>query len=95
MKFTPWADEGGSGRIIDGEQRLWQQVLLRAVEDALGPVAACNRPEQGKARSWLTEPGFREDRSLICSLAGIELDALEDWAQNMQTERWTPVGGDD
>ncbi|WCR09585.1 hypothetical protein JHW45_10700 [Paracoccus stylophorae] len=65
----------------DPRQRLWQVVLLTAIEDALigpsGEFEAHNKVRVcAEARSYLTTPS--KDLSEVCALAGIDAQALVD-----------------
>ncbi|MBK0399508.1 hypothetical protein H0I76_09920 [Limibaculum sp. M0105] len=54
-------------------RRLWSQVLLAAIEDALHPATAM-RPSQGQSIAWFRSRDFAE----VCSLAGLDAQAVLD-----------------
>lgn len=60
------------------ERDLWQEVLLRTIEDAiLGPVQVDETAKPriiAQARRYLTTPG--KDLAMVCSFAGIDMGAL-------------------
>ncbi|MCB5411879.1 hypothetical protein [Pseudogemmobacter faecipullorum] len=66
------------------ERELWQEVLLCAINDALNaPTTSAGesrRIQQAhEARAYLTTPS--DDLAEVCSLAGIDMDALLDRMQ--------------
>jgi hypothetical protein len=68
------ADSGHNPR-----QALWQEVLLRTIDEALlGPQMVPNRAKAIQlciqARAYLTRPS--DDLTTVCSLAGIDPDAM-------------------
>lgn len=63
------------------ERELWQEVLLRQIADArldasYWPVPATAHDETAEARRYLTRPS--KDLSHVCSLAGVDMEALVD-----------------
>lgn len=63
-------------------QRLWQEVLYTAIEDALigsndsGTSEQAKRSATYRARSYLTKPNA--DFNQVCSLAGLDPNAVRD-----------------
>jgi hypothetical protein len=55
------------------ELALWQEVLLRAIDDARSPYES---PERREARKWFIEAGY--DLDLVVDLAGFDRDAVHD-----------------
>lgn len=72
-----------SSRIIRNPERdLWQSVLLMAIEDALtGPKDLKGNQElralqRRRACTYVTRPS--KDLSIVCGLAGVDMEALID-----------------
>ncbi len=66
---------------VSPAKELWQEVLLRAVEDALfGPRHVQKRATKiilcKEARDYLTQPS--RDLSMVCNLAGLDMQAVID-----------------
>ena len=66
------------------ERALWQEVLLRAITDARldpssWPLPKSAFEETAEARAYLTTPS--KDLATVCSLAGVEVEALLDRMQ--------------
>lgn len=59
----------------DHARKMWQAVILLAVEDAL-LTGAENVKERHKADSWLR--GMSKNFRLVCSLAGMDPDFIRD-----------------
>lgn len=74
---------GECRHITNPERGLWQAVLLQAVEEALhGPknVSPLHRARMWReARDYITTPS--KDLAMVCSLAGVEMDAVVERAQ--------------
>lgn len=77
---------------IHPERNLWCEVLLRAVDDALhGPQVNDGTSRLrviSEARSYLTTPS--KDLSLVCSLAGVDMEALIDRMKRQLATAPTP-----
>lgn len=71
---------------MEAEQKLWGEVLNRAILDALWPRlnggrsdSGVNRREQAAARAWL---GHR-DAAIVCHLAGVEPEFILPFVRRM------------
>lgn len=71
------------------ERDLWQEVLLRTIADARldpssWPIPESAFEETAEARKYLTTPS--KDLATVCSLAGVEVEALLDRMQRRVAE---------
>lgn len=71
------------------ERQLWAAVLGQAVNDALRESAYSSEDRRGKnsARSWMDGQG--RDFRLVCTLAGMEPEAVADAWRGRRMERIT------
>ena len=71
------------------ERQLWAAVLGQAVNDALRESAYSDedRRANGGARSWMDRQG--RDFRLVCTLAGMEPEAVADAWRGRRMERIT------
>lgn len=83
--MTPerFADDEGT---MLGEQQLWQAVLAQTIAEATtGRVVGETGPQRmrlvSQARDYLTKPN--PDFDIVCSLAGLEPDAVRESAQRV------------
>ncbi len=86
-----------TGRVISGEQAMWLAVVGRAWLDAFEASDAalltidrrCD-PDvvRAQARRWLVidHSGWKADREMVCSLAGVDPDTIRDAARRRLKE---------
>lgn len=75
------------------ETKLWQMVLLTAIEDAiLGPTLTASRNQRLKlcrqARAYLTSPN--DDLAEVCTLAGMDMQAVIEQMRKQIAQAPTP-----
>lgn len=80
--------------IASSQRTMWQAALLQTVEDAINGVPGPRRDAEKRlnqikaARAYLTEPN--KDCDMVCTMAGIEPDALRRRIQLLLLDADTP-----
>jgi hypothetical protein len=67
------------------ERRLWQSVVLQAIRDALltrTKLSGSEEVDKHQAANWLR--GGSKDFNEVCSMAGLEPDAVSGWWRNIE-----------
>lgn len=67
---------------------LWTCVLKQVIFDA---TANNDKAEIHEARIWLLSPCMKNDREIVYNSAGVELGAIERWAQDQVAKGWPGI----